>query len=94
MSGIDDCLPCLGGYYCNTTGIGNLLAFGDKYKCPLGHYCPNSDNVKPIPCLAGTFIDASYTDSSKSGAGLADTLNDCNFCPKDYYCEKGTNYRF
>lgn len=40
MSGIDDCRPCLGGYYCNITGLGNLFAYGDQYKCPFGNYCP------------------------------------------------------
>jgi len=47
----------LAGYYCNKTGLGNVMAFGDLYKCPFGSYCPSGDRIKPIPCLAGTFTD-------------------------------------
>jgi len=56
-SGIDDCIPCLGGYYCNVSALGNILAFGNKFLCPNGNYCPTGSNIKPIPCLAGTFTD-------------------------------------
>jgi hypothetical protein len=95
QSGIDDCKPCMGGYFCNETGLGNLFKYGEKYKCPLGHYCPTGTSVKPIACLAGTFIDENSVDSSKSGSGfLADSLNDCNYCPEHFYCERGTKYRY
>lgn len=29
MSNIDDCQMCLGGYYCNITGLGNIFTYGD-----------------------------------------------------------------
>jgi hypothetical protein len=95
QSGIDDCRPCLGGFHCDGVGLGNILKFEDKYRCPLGHYCPMGSTLKPIPCLAGTFTDETAVDS-KSGSEKfsADSLNDCNYCPEHYYCERGTNYRF
>ena len=94
QTGVDDCKPCLGGYYCNEERIGNVVAAGDKYKCPLGHFCPSGDNIRPIACLAGSFIDEGAADSKGSGLKLADSLNDCNYCPEHFYCERGTSYRF
>lgn len=95
MSGIDDCRPCLGGYFCNITGLGNLFNYGEQYKCPFGNYCPQGTSTKPIACLAGTFIDEGAVDASVSASEFsADTINDCNYCPEHYYCERGTSYRF
>lgn len=52
-------------------------------------------SIKPIACLAGTFIDETAIDSSPgTGEFTADSLNDCNYCPEHYYCERGTSYRF
>jgi hypothetical protein len=95
QSGIDDCQMCLGGYFCNITGLGNVFNYGDTYKCPFGHYCPSGTSTRPIACLAGTFIDEGAIDASQSAdAFSANTLNDCNYCPEHYYCERGTKYRF
>jgi hypothetical protein len=62
----------------------------------MGYFCPKGDHIKPIPCLAGTYLDANSvsTGTSSTSLNLYDSLNNCNFCPKDYYCMKGTNYRF
>jgi len=53
-----DCLPCKGGYNCSERGLGNLVKYKDKYKCPSGHYCPRGEDIDPIKCIAGSYLDA------------------------------------
>jgi len=57
MGHLLDCLPCKAGYDCFETGIGNLVAAGDKYVCPPGKFCPRGYNIPPVPCIAGSYID-------------------------------------
>lgn len=54
-----DCLPCKGGYHCSERGLGNLVKYKNKYKCPSGHYCPRGEDIDPIKCIAGSYLDAS-----------------------------------
>lgn len=57
MGLVSDCLPCKGGYHCNARGIGDLEAFGDKFKCPLGHFCYEGYDLQPTPCYDGSYLD-------------------------------------
>jgi len=36
----DECRPCSRGYYCSAPALGNLYAYGSRYRCPPGHFCP------------------------------------------------------
>jgi len=88
------CLGCLGGYTCNITGLGNVVAYGMKYLCPLGNYCPSGDGLKPIPCLAGTYFDSVTLGNGSASLNLATSINSCEFCPEHFYCTKGASYRY
>ncbi len=37
--------------------ITNLFGKSPSYNCPLGFYCPRGYNIKPIPCLAGFYLE-------------------------------------
>ena len=41
------CISCLGGYYCNNTGI---------FSCPKGFYCPTGSS-QPVTCLPSELCD-------------------------------------
>ena len=99
----NDCLPCKAGYNCYEKGIGNLVSAGDKYKCPEGHYCPSGINIKPVKCIAGSYLD-SLTSPTQAitfeqvfiggSTNIADNIEDCSFCPRGYTCPPGTGYRY
>jgi hypothetical protein len=82
------CLPCLGGYMCDQTGLalpykpcaasfycpnGTVSA---TQPCTLGHYCPGGD-MTPRACPAGTYADVTG-------------LSACKACPERSYCAAGT----
>jgi len=87
-----DCKPCKGGYSCSDRGLGNLIKYKDKYLCPSGHYCPRGEDIDPIKCIAGSFLDAKGdTDGfSLSKSSGAESIKDCDFCPEHFYCPTGT----
>jgi len=99
----NDCLPCKAGYNCFEKGIGNLVSAGDKYKCPEGHFCPSGINIKPVKCIAGSYLD-SLTSPTQAitfeqvfiggSTNIADNIEDCSFCPRGYTCPPGTGYRY
>jgi hypothetical protein len=89
-----ECRGCLAGYFCNLTGLGNVVAFGNKYLCPLGSYCPSGNGLKPIPCLAGTYFDNGTLGNESVSKNLATSINSCQFCPEHYFCTKGESFRF
>lgn len=98
---IKDCFPCEGGYHCYEPAIGNLNSDEKNYKCPLGHYCPRGENIEPIPCLGGTYIDNGASAGGKSfeetylgQVQVADNIKDCQICPEHYYCLSGTANRY
>jgi len=72
-----ECQGCLAGYFCNLTGLGNVVAFGSKYLCPLGSYCPSGNGLKPIPCLAGTYFDNGTLGNESVSKNLATSINSC-----------------
>ena len=104
MGQLNDCLPCQAGYTCADEGIGNIRGYQGLYKCPLGHYCERGINIRPQPCIAGSFRDdrvesgdASYTFTgaySGSGSASASSIKDCQLCPKGYFCPEGTADRY
>jgi hypothetical protein len=61
---ITDCLPCKGGYTCKEKAIGNVGQQGNKFKCPLGNYCPEGYNTDPIPCIDGSYYDSLTTNNN------------------------------
>ena len=102
MGHLIDCQPCKGGYHCKDTGIGNLVAFEDVYGCPEGKYCPSGIDITPVPCIAGSYIsdeiDATQSLSFEQvflgSSNKPQDIEDCNFCPKGYSCDKGTGDPF
>ena len=83
---LDDCLPCVGGYYClenSTTPTG---------PCDPGFYCPTGINngqlnktigsygPQQVACPGGTY-QSNYTSA---------TLHDCIVCPAGFSCVDGT----
>lgn len=60
------CLPCLAGFYCNTSGLAMVTSMCTAtyycptgttvptLLCPTGNTCPQG-SVQPLPCSPGTF---------------------------------------
>ena len=46
---VDDCIPCLPGWYCDETGLAEPLTV-----CPEGFYCP-ANTSEPITCPRGSY---------------------------------------
>ena len=86
----DDCLPCPGGYLCETRGktevtdddlcpAGSFCSKGSiKQDCEIGHYCPEGSVIQ-IKCPAGYFCNQKQI-SDYSGFP----------CPEGKYCAPGT----
>ena len=99
---MNDCLPCKAGFYCFESGIGNLVSSGDKYKCPPGHFCQSGYNYKPVTCIGGSYIDdltsptqaITFEQVFVGSTNIADSIEDCGFCPRGYMCPPGTGYRY
>eukprot|EP00347_Sterkiella_histriomuscorum_P005935 403354701 len=81
-----DCQACKGGYYCNSTGLGNLFSYGATYKCPYGNYCPLG-TWRPYPCKAGSYADETLRLPPSTPA-------ECVTCPEHYYCPTQTAFRY
>ena len=65
------CVPCPSSYYC---------AYGDAYICPVGRFCPPSNNfAPPVLCPAGTYNLFVGAISNSS----------CLPCPSSYFCALG-----
>ena len=102
MGHLNDCLPCDAGYDCYDEGIGNLYSTGDKYACPDGHFCPSGIAIRPVPCIAGSFIDdlsqppqnINFEQVFLGSTTIAQDIVDCDFCPRGYTCPTGTGNRY
>lgn len=87
-----ECLLCLQGYYCNTTGT------IDPVICPKGYYCPQGSEV-PTPCPRGSYLndvgkyDISHCDSCIEGQACESVGLDLpnTKCAPGYYCNSGSN---
>ncbi|KAF0717142.1 hypothetical protein As57867_002460, partial [Aphanomyces stellatus] len=73
--GMESCLSCRAGKWCNRTAIVNDTWFD----CPPGTYC-TVGTPDAVPCPAGTF---------RPWSGGAQ-LTDCPTCPGGYACPNGT----
>ena len=79
-----------------------MLAFGEKYECPLGHYCQAGVNFSPVPCIAGSYLDDRDTGNEQLSleqvflgtTRVASDITDCSFCPAGYLCAEGTGDRY
>ncbi|GFH60968.1 hypothetical protein CTEN210_17444 [Chaetoceros tenuissimus] len=80
--------PCFDGYFCprgswSPQGSGpcksGFFCPSDRtaVECPIGHFCPGVANVKPTPCLPGTFANAT---------GMAV----CHLCEVGHICPNST----
>lgn len=92
LQSIDDCQPCIKGYYCPLDGTvfshrlclpgyfcpGGVSnpALSQNLVCPTGRYCPLGSDF-PEPCPPGQYQD-------EMGS------TECKECPPGFYCEVGT----
>ena len=84
----DDCLPCRGGWVCETSGL-----FEPTRKCPAGFFCPSDEktysptNVCPINyyCPEGT---ADPIPCPLGYYQLQTQSEECIICPPGSYCPR------
>ncbi|XP_071497013.1 uncharacterized protein [Diadema antillarum] len=89
-AGVGDCLPCPGGYYCETPGKTNATG-----QCSAGYYCPANETITaPSPgafrCPVGHYCPVGSPAPVPCGVGnyQPDVGRDsCIQCQAGYYCE-------
>ena len=90
----DDCQPCTGGTYCNSTGL-----TAPSGPCDKGYYCPDNETIStPTPtgreCPIGSYcLEGSSAPTPCDSGYFSNTegMWQCTPCPAGSYCQGGSN---
>ena len=78
------CLPCLGGYYCNGTGLTESGAL-----CSVGYFCPNGTIVPESECWVGYSCPVGVSAPIPCDPGTYQSRSQqatCVLCPSGWIC--------
>nr|XP_054760934.1 uncharacterized protein LOC129267226 [Lytechinus pictus] len=85
---LDDCMPCLPGYYCEGTGLPEPTG-----PCQAGYYCPGGQNTsQPTEyiCTPGHYCEAGSSGLTSCASGTYQDdfgMDSCKSCPAGFYCD-------
>ncbi|CAH1797049.1 unnamed protein product [Owenia fusiformis] len=86
---LEDCLPCTGGSYCETSGLSQPTGL-----CQRGYYCPSNHSTTTktpteLPCTPGHYCPEGSSEPLGCPGGESQPNQgqwECIKCPAGYYC--------